>query len=138
MTATVANAKQGWTRIPTYAELIKEIDRDRYETTEIRKVFDRNAWFFHESPIGQALNTNNNMHPADLQRKCDEANQSQGKKERVRKGAVQSATAKHFAIRHDKTFVVGCSVVADFGSESEDDEWERKQMGKEDEEGRNL
>ena len=66
MTAEVINAKQGLTRIPTYAELIKEIDRDKYKTTEIRKVFDRNAWFHHESPIGQALNTNN-IHPADLQ-----------------------------------------------------------------------
>ena len=66
MTAQVANAKQGLTRIPTYEELIKEIDRENLKTTEIRKVFDRNAWFFHESPIGQALNTNN-IHPADLQ-----------------------------------------------------------------------
>ena len=66
MTAEVINAKQGLTRIPTYAELIKEIDRDKYKTTEIRKVFDRNAWFHQESPIGQALNTNN-IHPADLQ-----------------------------------------------------------------------
>ena len=66
MTAEVINAKQGLTRIPTYAELIKDLDRDKYKTTEIRKVFDRNAWFHHESPIGQALNTNN-IHPADLQ-----------------------------------------------------------------------
>ena len=28
MTAEVMNAKQGLTRIPTYAELIKEIDRE--------------------------------------------------------------------------------------------------------------
>ena len=66
MTAQVANAKQGLTRILTYAELIKEIDRDKYKTTEIRKVFDRNAWFHHELPQNQALNTNN-IHPADLQ-----------------------------------------------------------------------
>ena len=54
--------------------------------------------------------------------KAGEPNQSQGKKERVRKGAVQSATTRHFAIKHDKTFVVGCCVIANFGSESEDDE----------------
>ena len=66
MTAEVINAKQGLTRIPTYAELIKEIDREKFETNDIRKIFDRNAWYFHESPQGQALNTNN-IHPADLQ-----------------------------------------------------------------------
>ena len=66
MTAEVINAKQGLTRIPTYAELIKEIDREKFKTNDIRKIFDRNAWYFHESPIGQALNTNN-IHPADLQ-----------------------------------------------------------------------
>ena len=66
MTAEVINAKQGLTRIPTYAELIKEIDREKFKTNDIRKIFDRNAWYFHESPQGQALNTNN-IHPADLQ-----------------------------------------------------------------------
>ena len=66
MTAEVINAKQGLTRIPTYAELIKEIDREKFKTNDIRKIFDRNAWYFHESPQGQALNTNS-IHPADLQ-----------------------------------------------------------------------
>ena len=66
MTAEVINAKQGLTRTPTYAELIKEIDRENFKTNDIRKIFDRNAWYFHESPRGQALNTNN-IHPADLQ-----------------------------------------------------------------------
>ena len=66
MTAEVINAKQGLTRIPTYAELIKEIDGEKFKTNDIRKIFDRNAWYFHESPQGQALNTNN-IHPADLQ-----------------------------------------------------------------------
>ena len=66
MTAEVINAKQGLTRIPTYAELIKEIDREKFKTNDIRKIFDRNSWYFHESPQGQALNTNN-IHPADLQ-----------------------------------------------------------------------
>ena len=66
MTAQVINTKQGLTRIPTYAELIKEIDREKFKTNDIRKIFDRNAWYFHESPQGQALNTNN-IHPADLQ-----------------------------------------------------------------------
>ena len=66
MTAEVINAKQGLTRIPTYAELIKEIDREKFKTNDIRKIFDRNAWYFHESPQAQALNTNN-IHPADLQ-----------------------------------------------------------------------
>ena len=66
MTAEVINAKQGLTRIPTYAELIKEIDREKFKTNDIRKIFDRNAWYCHESPQGQALNTNN-IHPADLQ-----------------------------------------------------------------------
>ena len=66
MAAEVINAKQGLTRIPTYAELIKEIDREKIKTNDIRKIFDRNAWYFHESPQGQALNTNN-IHPADLQ-----------------------------------------------------------------------
>ena len=46
--------------------MIKEIDREKFKTNDIRKIFDRNAWYFHESPIGQALNTNN-IHPADLQ-----------------------------------------------------------------------
>ena len=68
MTATVANAKQGLTRVPTYAELIKEIDKERIKTTEIRKVFDRNAWYFHDSPLNTAPDLNNgNIHPADLQ-----------------------------------------------------------------------
>ena len=31
MTAEVINAKQGLTRIPTYAELIKEIDREKFK-----------------------------------------------------------------------------------------------------------
>ena len=66
MTAEVINTKQGLTRIPTYAELIKEIDREKFKTNDIRKIFDRNAWYFHESPQGQALNTNN-IHPADLE-----------------------------------------------------------------------
>ena len=66
MTAEVINAKQGLTRIPTYAELIKEIDREKFKNNDIRKIFNRNAWYFHESPQGQALNTNN-IHPADLQ-----------------------------------------------------------------------
>ena len=66
MTAEVINTKQGLTRIPTYAELIKEIDREKFKTNDIRKIFDRNAWYFHESPQGQALNTNN-IHPVDLQ-----------------------------------------------------------------------
>ena len=66
MTAEVINTKQGLTRIPTYAELIKEIDREKFKTNDIRKIFDRNAWYFHESPQGQALNTNK-IHPADLQ-----------------------------------------------------------------------
>ena len=52
MTAEVINAKQGLTRIPTYAELIKEIDREKFKTNDIRKIFDRNAWYFHESPQG--------------------------------------------------------------------------------------
>ena len=64
MTAEVA--KQGLTRIPTYAELIKEIDKEKIKTSEIRRIFDRNAWHFFDSPQGQALNTNN-IHPADLQ-----------------------------------------------------------------------
>ena len=68
MTATVANAKQGLTRVPTYAELIKEIDKERIKTNEIRKVFDRNAWYFHDSPLNTAPDLNNaNIHPADLQ-----------------------------------------------------------------------
>ena len=63
MTAQVANAKQGLVRRPTYAELIKEIDRDKFKTNDIRKVFDRNAWYYHDSPLNPA----NNTHPADLQ-----------------------------------------------------------------------
>ena len=64
MTAEVA--KQGLTRILTYSELIKEIDKDKIKTSTIRQVFDRNAWYFFESPQGHALKLNN-MHPADLQ-----------------------------------------------------------------------
>ena len=37
MTAEVINAKQGLTRIPTYAELITEIDREKFKTNDIRK-----------------------------------------------------------------------------------------------------
>ena len=66
MTAEVINAKQGLARIPTYADLIQEIDREKLKTNDIRKIFERNACYFHESPQGQALNTNN-IHPADLQ-----------------------------------------------------------------------
>ena len=51
MTAQVANAKQGLVRRPTYAELKKEIDRRRFKTDDIRKVFDRNAWYYHDSPF---------------------------------------------------------------------------------------
>ena len=61
------NAKQGLTRVPTYAELIKEIDKEKIKTNEIRKVFDRNAWYFHDSPLNTAPNENSNIHPADLQ-----------------------------------------------------------------------
>ena len=50
-TVGINNAKQGLTRVPTYAELVKEIDRDKYKTQEIRKVFDRNAWYFHERSV---------------------------------------------------------------------------------------
>ena len=69
ITVGINNAKQGLTRVPTYAELVKEIDRDKYKTAEIRKVFDRNAWYFHESPLGGAMrdNVSSNIHPADLQ-----------------------------------------------------------------------
>ena len=66
MTAKVANVKEGLTRIPTYAELLKEIDRERFKTKNIRQIFDRNAWFFHESPLNPA-NKTDNIHPADLQ-----------------------------------------------------------------------
>ena len=69
-TVAINNAKQGLTRVPTYAELIKEIDKDKFKTKEIRDVFDRNAWYFHESPLGGVLRdgvSNSNMHPADLQ-----------------------------------------------------------------------
>ena len=66
MTSEVINAKQGLTRIPTYAELIKKIDRDKIKTKDIRKIFDRNAWYFHESPLNPA-NKTDNIHPADLQ-----------------------------------------------------------------------
>ena len=67
-TVAINNAKQGLTRVPTYAELIKEIDKDKFKTKEIRDVFDRNAWYFHESPLGGVLRDGvSNMHPADLQ-----------------------------------------------------------------------
>ena len=67
MATAVINAKQGLTRVPTYAELIKEIDQEKkIKTNEIRKVFDRNAWYFHDSPLNTAPNENN-IHPADLQ-----------------------------------------------------------------------
>ena len=69
-TVAINNAKQGLTRIPTYAELIKEIDKDKFKTKEIRDVFDRNAWYFHASPLGGVLRdgvSNSNIHPADLQ-----------------------------------------------------------------------
>ena len=69
-TVAINNAKQGLTRVPTYAELIKEIDKDKFKTKEIRDVFDRNAWYFHESPLGGVLRdgvSNSNIHPADLQ-----------------------------------------------------------------------
>ena len=66
MAAEVIKAKLGLTGIPTYAELIKEIDREQIKTNDLRKIFDRNAWHFHDSPQGQALNTNN-IHLADLQ-----------------------------------------------------------------------
>ena len=64
MTATVANVKQGLVRRPTYSELIKEIDRERFKTNDIRKVFDRNAWYYHDSPLNT---TDNTSHPADIQ-----------------------------------------------------------------------
>ena len=67
MTTAVINAKQGLTRVPTYAELIKELDKEKIKTNEIRKVFDRNAWYFHDSPLNTAPNENSNIHPADLQ-----------------------------------------------------------------------
>ena len=67
MATAVVNAKQGLTRVPTYAELIKEIDKEKIKTAEIRKVFDRNAWYFHDSPLNTAPNENSNIHPADLQ-----------------------------------------------------------------------
>ena len=51
MTAEVINAKQGLTRIPTYAELIKEIDREKIKTNDIRKIFDRNAWYYYLSSV---------------------------------------------------------------------------------------
>ena len=67
-TVAINNAKQGLTRVPTYAELIKEIDKEKFKTKEIRDVFDRNAWCFHESPLGGVLRDGvSNMHPADLQ-----------------------------------------------------------------------
>ena len=67
-TVAINNAKQGLTRVPTYAELIKEIDKEKFKTKEIRDVFDRNAWYFHESPLGGVLRDGvSNMPPADLQ-----------------------------------------------------------------------
>ena len=67
MATAVINAKQGLTRVPTYAELIKELDKEKIKTNEIRKVFDRNAWYFHDSPLNTAPNENSTIHPADLQ-----------------------------------------------------------------------
>ena len=67
MATAVINAKQGLTRVPTYAELIQELDKEKIKTNEIRKVFDRNAWYFHDSPLNTAPNENSNIHPADLQ-----------------------------------------------------------------------
>ena len=67
-TVAINNAKQGLTRVRTYAELIKEIDKEKFKTKEIRDVFDRNAWYFHESPLGGVLRDGvSNMPPADLQ-----------------------------------------------------------------------
>ena len=67
MATAVINAKQGLTSVPTYAELIKELDKEKIKTNEIRKVFDRNVWYFHDSPLNTAPNENSNIHPADLQ-----------------------------------------------------------------------
>ena len=67
MATAVINAKQGLTRVPTYAELIQELDKEKIKTNEIRKVFDRNAWYFHDSPLNTSPNENSNIHPADLQ-----------------------------------------------------------------------
>jgi hypothetical protein len=43
MTAEVINAKQGLTRIPTYAELFNKIDREKIKTYDIRKILDRKS-----------------------------------------------------------------------------------------------
>ena len=56
MATAVINAKQGLTSVPTYAELIKELDKEKIKTNEIRKVFDRNVWYFHDSPLNTAPN----------------------------------------------------------------------------------
>ena len=50
MTADVVKVQQGLTRIPAYAELIKEIDQEKFKTNDIRKFGDRNAWYVLESP----------------------------------------------------------------------------------------
>jgi hypothetical protein len=39
---------------------------ENFKTNDIREIFDRNDWYLHESPQGQALNTNN-IHAEDLQ-----------------------------------------------------------------------
>ena len=67
------------------------------------------------------------MAASRLKPKAGEPNQSQGKKERMGKGAVQSATTKHCE-KHDTTFVVDCCVIADFGSDSEDDDCGKKKV----------
>ena len=67
MATAEINTKQGLTRVPTYAELMKELDKEKIKTNEIRKVFDRNAWYFHDSPLNTAPNENSNIHPAELQ-----------------------------------------------------------------------
>ena len=87
MATAVINAKQGLTRVPTYAELIKEIDKEKIKTNEIRKVFDRNAWYFHDSPLNTAPNENSNIHPADLQQ--------QNFKRMVQEATIAEDTAFH-------------------------------------------
>ena len=87
MATAVINAKQGLTRVPTYAELIKELDKEKIKTNEIRKVFDRNAWYFHDSPLNTAPNENNNIHPADLQQ--------QNFKRMVQEATIAEDTAFH-------------------------------------------
>ena len=58
--------KRDWHEYPLMRNSSREIDGGKNKTNDIRKIFDTNAWYFHESPQGQALNTNN-IHPADLQ-----------------------------------------------------------------------